>query len=73
MFEIIETQQIFNKTYYKAKTSQGISWYYFKGTEIKKLVHLKYNKNSSYRMIKPIFGLCADDWKDVNKFIETLN
>ena len=41
MFEIIETQQIFNLTCYKVRTTRSVDWYYFKGREIKDIRHFK--------------------------------
>lgn len=73
MFEVIETQQIFNRTFYRAKTTQGVSWYFFKGAEIKQYRFLKYHRNYQNRMIAPVCCFCDEDWKDIKEFIKTLN
>ena len=76
MFEIIQTQQIFNLTCYKVKTTYSIDWYYFKGKETKDIRYFKplnYNKNCGCRMLMPLVALNKDDWADAKKFLNSLN
>lgn len=76
MFEIIKTQQIFNLTCYKVKTTRSVDWYYFKGREIKDIRYfngLKYCKQFHCKLITPIVALNGNDWVDVKKFLNSLD
>ena len=76
MFEIIQTQQIFNLTCYKVRTSHSIEWYYFKGKETKDIRYvkgLKYFKEYKRRSLPIIVALNNDDWADAKKFLNSLN
>lgn len=73
MFEIIETQQIFNLTCYKVKTTDSVDWYYFKGKNIRYFDELKYCKRFKCMSITPVVTLYSEDWADAEKFLNSLN